>query len=57
MNRHVHETSLFSELPTYLGSNSHEVIARSYYDETLPKSTERTLIVVLVSSCKTQMYH
>ena len=25
-------------------SNSHEVIARSYYDETLPKSTERTLI-------------
>ena len=41
---HLHEISLFFVLPTYdIRNNSHEVIARSYCDEILPKPMEQTI--------------
>ena len=41
ITRRLHETSLF------FINNSHEVIAQSYYDETLPKSMEWTLMYLV----------
>ena len=51
INHRLHETSLFFMLPTYVENGSHEVIARSYYDETLPKSMEWTSGTNIVFVC------
>ena len=42
-NCHLHEISLLFVLPNICWNNSHEVIARSYCDKTLPKPMEQTI--------------
>ena len=46
IKRHVYEISLFFEVADMRRNNSHEAIARSYCDETLPNSRRQTV------SCK-----